>query len=135
MGRRNRHKRGGNWNISRIKAMGGTLLPSTTNATGISVIDRWEIDTSLLAIWNSMATVFQKWRIRRLRFEFVTNRPTSQAGTFAMAVLEDPDSVTPAGIADVVNNRVACSGHAYQNKTLNYTPAHVGWLYTKGGHL
>lgn len=121
-----------------VKNIRGQALlgaPSLTSNVGSAVINRFEIDTSLTAIWTQLGQLFQQWRIKELDFHFVRTQPASNAGACGMAVMEDPDSTSPITTADVVNCRVSklfTYGHTKEKVSLKYKPTGRGskWLYT-----
>ena len=111
-------------------------VPSNTSAVGASVVTRYEIDTSLCAVWAQFGNLFQQWRIKDLQFHFSRIQGIDVPGSCVMAVIEDPDSSSPVTLSDALDQRVSklfTYGNAKERVTLMYRP--VGrsskWLYTK----
>lgn len=117
--------------ISVVKGRGLLTFPSSTDGAGLPVTNRYEIDTSLFASWSDLALCFQKWRIRELRFNFVSQQGTNLPGLIAMCVLPDPDCATPTSIDVVVSNQHSAVGPHYSCPSLRYVPRNnTNWLFT-----
>jgi len=107
-------------------------VPSATSATGLPVVDRYEIDTNLFASWGDLSLCFQKWRIRELRFNFVSAIGTSIPGLVYMCVLPDPDAAAPTTPEVIMSNQHAVMGPHYSNPKLRFRPRNnMTWLYTQ----
>lgn len=119
-----------------FKGCAQILTPTATNASGVFVGDRLELDTSASLLWSEIAQSFQKWKINWLVFEFVPIQPITTGGYIAMSVLEDPDSTTPTNMSQMLGLRTAHWGPYFEPRfRLRYKPKHSGWLWTKDAGL
>jgi len=108
---------------------------STTSNIGATVFDRREIDTDLCEAFFDLARVFQRWRVRKLKFTFKPIYGSQTQGIVGMCILDDPDSATPTTYAELMNCRTANSAQQYQGCSLTYKPKKESWLYTKDAGL
>jgi len=115
---------------------------SATSASGLLVVNRYEIDTSMSSVWQQFGSLFQKWKIHSLLFELIPIQGVTIQGVGYLAVLEDPDSVTPATVPEFLDCRLARAyRYAFQDRQiLLYKPPTNtmlgnGWLYTQDGGI
>jgi hypothetical protein len=115
-----------------VKGRGLLSIPTVTDSGGLPVTDRYEIDTNLLSSWTDLARAFQKWRVRELRFNFVSCQGTNLAGLVAMAVMPDPDAATASTLDYLMGNQHSVVGPHYSCPSLLYVPRRsTNWLYTQ----
>lgn len=70
--------------------------------------------------WGSrLATLYEKYRFESLAFEAISRNPTTCPGGVYMAVDTDPNDPLPVDMAELMHNRNAVSGSAWQNLRLN----------------
>ena len=121
----------------RIRGHAYVGIPSATNSSGLFTTTRYEIDTDLTSQWMQLGGLFQKWKIHRLRFEFVPIQSISAVGAVWMCIVEDPDSATPTNQATLLDQRVsAVYRYSYlQKMILDYEPSKSGWMYTRDGGI
>ncbi len=117
-------------NATRIRGTAILTAPSNMSSTGLLQIDRYEIDTSLVSSWVTLASVFQRWKIHSLTFRFIPLLANTYNGMVFMAMLEDPESNTPVVEADIMNNRIAIMNGVREPIRLHYKPKHEFWLFT-----
>ncbi len=103
---------------------------SSTNATGIFVINAYLMSTSLCSRWSNMANLFNRWRIVKIVLHYVSQIATTNNGRVGMAFSADADSGTPTSFSNLIEMRRTkeCAGR--QNMSLLVRPQHEYWLWT-----
>lgn len=133
-----RAKRGGSKprafgaNAVRVRGRSLVSLASSTNSTGLFVLDSFDIDSTFLTSLGTISNAFEKWRVNRLKFTWVPNCPTSFKGTIYFACLDDPNESSPTSPDTILNCRVACCTTCYQRASMTFVPLNKSrWLYTR----
>lgn len=116
----------------RIKGYGDTGYLTATSAVGTLVVNTFELDTTMFPIWDYLAKVFQKWRIRKLGFQVFSNVPVDVQGAIGFGVCDDPDAGVPTTIDEIVSNRVSYAAHCGGHHPMIYwSPIKsTQWLFT-----
>lgn len=112
-------------------ALSTATIPTTSGVGGTVMSAPIEIDTELCNPWHTAATMFQRWRIRSIKFQMISLYGTDVQGITGMCILEDPDSSSPASFSDAIDQRLSVYAQHYKNPYLVYRPRHTGWLFTK----
>ncbi len=119
----------------------GVLDPTVTNSGGVYVSTRFEIDTDLFTQWSDFASVYEKWRIKELKFFAIPQEGfmVNNLGHFCVSVIEDPDSATAVSCQQQLNAGVHSKLYGrFWNPELDvlvYKPRHCGWLFTDDGGI
>jgi len=119
-------------NVNRVT--GNSVVPFTTSTSNVGafVLDTYDIDSTLLSSVNSLASVYEKWRVISLRFTYCPNISSTSTGTVYMACTDDPDESSPTTDATIMNLRVAGAGVIWKGFSIYYKPIRsLPWLYTK----
>jgi hypothetical protein len=109
---------------------GETLFTlSTTGNTGALVVNAFDLDTSLVPIWQQLDDVFQYWKVRMLKFTYEPKVGTQFSGRVLMQWNPDVADSPPSTAADIANASYATMGSIHAPVTLTVMPKKP-WLYT-----
>lgn len=108
------------------------LAPITaTSALGTFSLTSYVLSTALNNRWAYLASCYQRWRIKWIKFHYVSQIATTNNGRVALAVIEDADGSVPTTFPGLLENRCSIEGAGRNSFYLKYTPVHSGWLYTR----
>lgn len=133
MARKNKSRNRRNYpSGSPVRIKGNGILPinTLTDAGGLFVLASYDIDTDLFLSWTELGTCFEQWRVRSLRFKFVTNDASNTLGTIYMACTDDPDESSPVNEYEIMSMRTAIAAHQFKDTTLRWKPKNQ-WMYTQ----
>jgi len=106
-------------------------VPSQTSGTGLTVIDSYLMSTDMNARWQGLAYLYQRWRIRKMIFHYISQNSTNTNGRAMMAVIEDADGVAPTDFPSGMRQRCSVENAGRNTMKLVYVPKHEGWLWTR----
>jgi hypothetical protein len=104
---------------------------STASSLGTFVNTPYVLSTALNNRWAYLAVIYQRWRIRWIKFHYRSQIGTSNNGRVALAVVEDADGSAPTTFPGLLENRVAAEASGRASLDLFYRPAHEAWLWTR----
>jgi hypothetical protein len=117
--------------ITHDVARGELTAMSNTSAIGVFVINTYLLSTDLLPRWTALAAIYQRWRIKWMKFTYVSQLATTINGRVGMFINEDADGSVPTTFVGAAGNRVFKEVTAYRTSTMYYRPNHEDWLWTK----
>jgi len=124
-----KNKKSKSHQLSGTAVLSGVL--SNSSASGLFVVTRYEINSSLCDSWNQLSDTFARWKVNKLDFKFVPIQGMTTPGTAGMAILEDTDSASPSTTPQAMNCRCATLGTVREPLWLKYRPKHSNWLWTR----
>jgi hypothetical protein len=116
--------------------LAATALRSTDigGAPIVTTIPLGMITNPLVTRWGTFATLFQRYRIRRLVARFVATQPTTIVGTNAIAFTQAYATAAPTDIKSCVAINKSVLGNAYSALTCNFEPdTQLKWYDTADG--
>ncbi len=108
--------------------------PTATSNVGLTVFDRYELDTDLGTLLQSFGNLFEQWTVHSVDFEFYNYQGSTVVGMFTLGFLHDPEDSTPTSqVAMMSLKDVEISSAALANPLrLHVVPQMAGqWLYCK----
>lgn len=120
------------------REMVGTLTASSTNFEYLGVSNQengYDLSptTGALFPWVSqIATAFERFRFRRLRFEVVSGNPATSAGRLYIAADPDWDDSVPTTVSQLMGLRAARSSSVWESLSLDIPIVEFGgdvWRY------
>lgn len=103
---------------------------SNTSAVGAFVINTYLLSTSLCSRWSTLANLYNRWRIRKLKLTYVSQLSTTINGRVGLAIATDADSGTPTSFSNLIECEQSLEATGYATRTFFYTPRHEDWLWT-----
>jgi len=123
-------KSNGARNVTRINGHGIVNPATFSSAGGFLVMDAYDLDTDLIAAWTTLGSIYEKWRIKKMTFRFITNRPMSEPGMIYMAVTDDPNESAPIDRKGVIGMRTSVAANHSKDTSVSYRPSSKGWFFT-----
>jgi len=104
---------------------------STTDSTGLAIIQSNNLDTDFTGQLNSLGQFYQYWRIRELRFKITSLVSTANPGMWAMCIVEDGDGVAPTTLKLMMVQKYSAYNTIYRHGQMVFVPTNTTWLYTQ----
>ncbi len=102
----------------------------TTSASGLFAYTAFLFSTSLNTRWAALANLYQRWRIKWMKFHYRGQVSTTYNGRVAMGVNEDADGANPTSFAQLMEVRCAAQCQGWSSMNLTYRPSRETWLWT-----
>jgi hypothetical protein len=104
---------------------------ATASSLGTFVNTSYVLSTALNNRWAYLAAIYQRWRIKYIRFHYRSQIGTSNNGRVAMAVVEDADGSAPTTFPGLMEQRCSSENSGRSSFNMTYRPIHEDWLWTR----
>lgn len=106
--------------------------PSSSSGSGFWIVTSWLLSTGVLgARPAALADLYQRWRVKKLRFRYNPQIGVTTQGRFCMGVSDDADGNAPTSPGTMAELNRSTTGPIYKTASITWKPKYEAWLWTK----